>query len=43
VFDFDGIVMAGLDPGLVPAMPLIEAQPRHINRDRRVKPGDDGG
>jgi hypothetical protein len=30
--------MAGLDP----AIPLRKAQPCHIYRDRRVKPGDDG-
>jgi hypothetical protein len=32
------MVMAGLDP----AIPLIEARPCHIYRDRRVKHGDDG-
>jgi hypothetical protein len=31
-------VMAGLDP----AIPLNEARLCHSNRDRRVKPGDDG-
>jgi hypothetical protein len=31
--------MAGLDP----AIPLSMARPCHVNRDRRVKPGDDGG
>jgi hypothetical protein len=30
-------VVAGLDP----ATPLNRAKPCHINRDRRVKPGDD--
>jgi hypothetical protein len=35
--------MAGLDAGLDPAIPLIKARPCLINRDRRVKPGDDGG
>jgi hypothetical protein len=29
--------MAGLDP----AIPLSKARPRHVKRDRRVKPGDD--
>ena len=35
--------MAGLDPGLDPAIPLNNAPPCHIYRDRRVKPGDDEG
>jgi hypothetical protein len=34
--------MAGLDR-LDRAIPLKEARPCHTYRDRRVKPGDDGG
>jgi hypothetical protein len=37
-FNFLNIVMAGLDP----AITLSKARPCQANRDRRVKPGDDG-
>jgi hypothetical protein len=45
------LVIAGLDPGLDPAIPIIRhivASPMRaetlcsLKRDRRVKPGDDG-
>jgi hypothetical protein len=39
MFGFLGIVIAGLDP----AIPLTVVQPLPHHRDRRVKPGDDGG
>jgi hypothetical protein len=29
--------------GPVPAIPILVTKPCQINRDRRVKPGDDGG